>query len=129
MKRKHKYQDYFNAIGTYTVANPTEVNKAIWGLMKHCELELVQTKYSDAPEYVERREAANSLKETLYDLFESHCVLKPSYITGNQKVRVLRVDAMQFPESANKLLIEMHKGVTGEFKKSTQTANTKEKTL
>ena len=109
MKRKHSYEKYFNAIGAHTVANPTPLNKAIWGLMKHCRMEIVQTKFSDSIEYVGRRMDARELQDALYDLFEEHITLKQGMLASNKKIKIWNVNKIDIPKETSENLIRLHK--------------------
>ncbi len=112
MKRKHSYERYFNAIGAFAAANPTPLNKAIWGLMKHCRLEIVQTQHSDSIEYVGRRMDAKALQDALYNLFEKHVCLKQELISSNKKIKIWHVADVSIPQETGSALIKLHDNLT-----------------
>lgn len=107
MKKKHTFQEYFNAIGVHTISNPSPLNKALCGLMKHCQLEIAQNQHSNSVECVGRRMDAWKLKTELHNLFEKTVTLKPAEIASNKKIKVLRVEKIEIPQETQATLIKL----------------------
>ena len=120
MKKKHSFQEYFNAIGVHAVANPTPLNNALWGLTRHCEMELLKNKHGDSIERVGSRMDAWQIKTSLYNLFEECVVLKPAEISSNKKIKMLRVDKIDIPQEKAKHLIDLYASIQKDKERDSQ---------